>query len=205
SPRLQGDSDGSGADARFVSPEGLAIASDGNLYVADNGSHTIRKVEIATAFVTTFAGMPGMAGSTDGVGEAARFSGPRGLTADRSDNLYVADAGNSTVRAISITTGAVTTLAGSAGQTGSQEGVGTAARVRNPTDVGWDQIRNHLWVADSANYTLREIDLATSTVTTPVGAAGQKGFVDGRPTDARLADAEDIAVFVEFLASGPYT
>ncbi|HYA86898.1 MAG TPA: Ig-like domain-containing protein, partial [Nitrospirota bacterium] len=116
--------DGIGANARFWMPGD--ITTDGaNLYVADTGNNTIRQIVIATGQVTTLAGTAGVAGSTDGIGTTAKFSGPIGIIT-YGTNLYVADAGNNTIRQIVIATGQVTTLAGTAGVAGSTDGIGAA-------------------------------------------------------------------------------
>jgi sugar lactone lactonase YvrE len=115
-----GSVDGSGPLARFDSPSGVAADGAGNLYVADTNNHTIRKITQA-GVVTTLAGAASQIGSTDGTGAAARFAFPRGLAVDGSGNLYVADSGNDTVRKIT-PAGAVTTVAGRAGQAGFQLG-----------------------------------------------------------------------------------
>src|SRR5438552_3655106 len=83
---------------------------------------------------TNFAGMPGGPGNVDGTGSAARFRSPTGVAVDSAGNLYVADTYNHTIRKIT-PTGAVTTLAGSAGQYGSVDGVGSAARFKSPQCV----------------------------------------------------------------------
>lgn len=121
----RGSADGLASAARFGWIEQLVIAPDGTLYVAD-GSDTIRKVTPAGE-VTTIAGQPGVSGSADGIGTAATFSGPSGLALDASGNLYVADTGNHTIRKIT-PSGAVTTLAGTAGREGGADGSGSAAR-----------------------------------------------------------------------------
>jgi hypothetical protein len=108
-----GDADGVGADARFSYLSGVASDGAGNVYVADNGIATIRKVVIATGLVTTLAGAPGVRGSADGAGAEARFSTRQGLASDGAGNLYVAD--TYTVRKTAIATGFVTTLAGAPG------------------------------------------------------------------------------------------
>lgn len=115
--------DGTGVAATFCAPRG--ITTDGsNLYVADTGSHKIRKIVIATGVVTTLAGSGLVACCVDGIGAAASFFYPEGITTDGS-NIYVFNA-NYTVRKIVITTGAVTTIAGS-GSAGYADGIGTAA------------------------------------------------------------------------------
>lgn len=104
-----GATDATGAAARFNTPSG--IVSDGtNLFVADSGNHTIRKVVIATGVVTTLAGTAGSTGATDGTGAAARFNLPIGLTIDNAGNLYVSDQNYTKIRKIVTSTGVVTTI-----------------------------------------------------------------------------------------------
>src|SRR5438093_8894811 len=127
-----GSADGSGSAARFNSPGGIAVDSSGNLYVADTLNSTIRKITSA-GVVTTLAGAPGIAGSTDGTGGAARLYYPYALTVTGT-TLYVADTFNSTIRKIT-SAGVVTTFAGTAGGFGNVNGTGSAARFNNPYGV----------------------------------------------------------------------
>src|SRR5437016_14678262 len=76
---------------------------------------------------TNFAGLPGGWGNVDGTGSAARFTDPEGVATDSAGNIYVADGANATIRKIT-SAGVVTTLAGSAGQGGSDDGNAIAAR-----------------------------------------------------------------------------
>jgi sugar lactone lactonase YvrE len=181
--------DGTGAAARFSSPYG--IATDGiSLFVADSWNSTIRKVTISTGAVTTLAGSPGVAGSTDGTGAAARFSYPYGIATDGT-NVYVADTYNHTIRQIVIATGAVTTLAGTAGVSGSTDGTGAAAGFNLPYGVATDG--TNLFVADTENHTIRKVVIATGAVTTPAGTAGAFGSADGTGADARFRRPYGIA------------
>ncbi|HEX9104788.1 MAG TPA: hypothetical protein VF997_21400, partial [Polyangia bacterium] len=107
--------DGTGAAARFNSPNGLALDGSGNLFVADQNNHTVRQIAIASGAVTTLAGGAGMRGSVDGTAAAARFNMPHALAPDGAGNLYVADTRNHTIRKVSIATGVVSTWAGQAG------------------------------------------------------------------------------------------
>jgi len=179
---LSGSANGVGATARFNGPFG--IGTDGtNLYVADTGSHTIRKIVIATIEVTTIAGTAGIVGTANGTGAAARFNGPHDVTSDGT-NLYVVDTGNHTIRKIVIATGVVTTLAGTAGLSGSADGTGAAARFNGPHDVATDG--TNLYVADTGNHTIRKIVISTGVVTTLAGAAGVSGFTDATGAAARF-------------------
>lgn len=187
-----GSTDGVAGDARFSFPASVAVDSMGNLYVADTENSTIRKIVIATREVTTLAGAAGMTGSTDGVGAAARFFRPVGITADNAGTVYVADRGNSTIRKIAVATREVTTVAGSADQVGSTDGTGTAARFNNPFGVALDAAGS-LYVADTGNCMIRRIDLSTSAVTTVAGAAGQIGSADGTGMAARFNFPEAVA------------
>lgn len=119
-----GSVDGVGSAARFSAPQGVAVAPDGTCYVADSGNHVIRRIS-ADGTVSTLAGVAGQSGYADGVGSAARFNGPGGLAVDAAGNVYVIEAGNSTVRKIT-PSGTVTTLAGTGGILGqSIDGLGT--------------------------------------------------------------------------------
>jgi hypothetical protein len=180
-----GTGDAVGAAAVFKSPAGIASDGAGSVYVADSGNHTVRKVVIGTGAVTTVAGLLGASGVTDGTGSAARFNDPYGVAADGAGNLYVADTGSHTIRAIVLATGAVTTLAGTAGQLGSADGTGPAARFSSPAGVASDGAGN-LYVADSSNHTVRKLAIATGTVTTVAGKAGQSGSADGSGAGARF-------------------
>jgi hypothetical protein len=93
-------------------PRDVAADSAGNVYVADFGNHTIRK--ITAGVVTTLAGTAGLSGSADGTGAAARFNGPDGVSVDGAGHIYVADVFNSTIRKVT-PTGTTTTVAGVAG------------------------------------------------------------------------------------------
>jgi len=121
-----GNVNGTGSAARFEGMAGVALDTAGNAYVADTADQTIRRITPA-GVVTTFAGISGVAGATDGALAVATFNQPMALAFDPSGNLIVVDAGNNTIRRIS-TQGIVVTLAGQAGTTGSNDGAGASAR-----------------------------------------------------------------------------
>lgn len=188
---IPGSADGTGTAARFNYPSG--ITTDGtNLYVADSLNHTIRKVVISTGAVTTLAGSAGISGSADGTGTAARFNYSNDITTDGT-YLYVADRNNHTIRKVVISTGVVTTLAGSAGVSGSADDTGTAARFNYPSAITTDG--TSLYVADDSNYTIRKIIISTGAVTTLAGSAGVQGSADG------IGAAASFSYYVESIAT----
>lgn len=104
---IEGTMDGTGTAARFKSPRGLAIDSNGNLYVADTGNFVIRKIT-PEGVVTTVAGAAGSSGFVDGNTGNARFNNPVAVAVNRSGTIYVAD--NLRIRSIT-SAGRVTTAA----------------------------------------------------------------------------------------------
>jgi streptogramin lyase len=184
-----GSSDGTGATARFSSPSGVAVDGAGNVFVADSGNNTIRKITPA-GMVTTLAGAAS-SGSADGTGAAARFNSPESVAVDGAGNVFVADWGNSTIRKIT-PSGVVTTFAGTAGSYGSADGTGAAASFSFPTGVAVDGSGN-LFVADLGNSTIRKITPA-GVVTTLAGTAGSSGSADGTGAAARFNGPHGVAV-----------
>ena len=185
-----GSADGTGDAARFSTVHGVAVDASGNLYVADTGNHTIRKVT-AAGVVTTLAGVAGARGYADGIGSAARFSYPRGVAVDGAGNVYVGEEGNYTVRKITVL-GVVTTLAGLAGSSGSADGTGSTALFGDPMGVAVDGAGN-VYVADILNCTIRKIT-AAGEVTTLAGQVGVRGSADGMGSAAQFYSPENLAV-----------
>jgi mucin-19 len=163
--------------ALFNNPRSLVVDGSGTLYVADTNNNTIRKITSA-GVVSTLAGKGDTFGSTDGVGSAARFSFPNGLALDGSGNLYVADGLNQVIRKVVVSTGAVSTLAGSVGVSGKADGTGTAASFKNPAGLAADASGN-VYVADYANQLIRKVTSA-GVVTTVAGVSGMAGALDGQ-------------------------
>jgi sugar lactone lactonase YvrE len=145
--------DGIGNNARFFFPSGVAVDANGNVYVAEWGGHTIRKIT-PEGLVSTLAGSAGSPGSFDGVGNSARFQNPAGVALDDGGNLYVADEGNHTIRKITAT-GFVSTLAGQPGHVGNLDGVGNDALFQYPVAVALDGAGN-IYVAQPYTHTIRK-------------------------------------------------
>jgi hypothetical protein len=168
----------------------VAVDSSGTVYVSDTGNHAIRKITSA-GVVTTLAGLVGTFGTNDGVGGAARFHSPTGVAVDGSNYVYVADNGNSCIRKVA-PDGTVTTLAGTAGSPGSNDGTNSTAQFTNPFGIAVDSASN-LYVGDSGNQTIRKIT-PDGVVTTIAGLAGTTGNADGSGSEARFDGPEGLAV-----------
>jgi len=149
---------------------------------------TIRKITPA-GDVSTFAGTAGQAGSADGTGAAAQFDNPQSVAVDASGNLFVADSNNSTIRKIT-PAGDVSTFAGTAGQAGNLDGTGAAARFNFPNGVAVGPSGN-IYVADSANATIRKIT-AAGAVSTFAGSLSVRGSADG--TSATFSSPSGVAI-----------
>ena len=183
---IVGSTNATGTAARFSSPRGIAVSKSGSgeVFVADAGNHTIRRIS-GGGVVTTLAGTAGSGGSADGTGAVARFSSPAAIALGSGSNLFVADTGNHTIRQIVTTTAAVTTLAGSAGTSGYQNGTGTAARFNAPAGIAADGLDN-VYVADTQNQVLRKVT-STGVTTIIAGVPNNLGSDDGVANSAGLA------------------
>jgi sugar lactone lactonase YvrE len=177
--------DGDGGDATLATlseASGLAVGDDGALYVADTQNNAIRVVE--DGVIRTLAGAA-EAGFVDGVGAEARFSGPQRIAVGEG-TLYVADANNHAIRAVDLTTGAVTTVAGTGARGYAGDGgAANAALLMYPygVNVGSDSA---LWIADSGNNVVRRV---RDGLIETVAGTGVEGFTgdDGPAVDATFA------------------
>ena len=178
----QGYADASGIASKFDSPSGVCPDNNGNLYVADRYNHKIRKIVIATGVVSTFAGST--SGYADGTGILAKFSEPFAICFDNMGNLYVADYQNHKIRKIVISTGAVSTVAGST--PGYLDGIGSSAKFNYPTGLCCDLNGANIYVVDNGNYRIRKIEIATNTVSTVAGST--QGLSNGVGSNANFYD-----------------
>jgi sugar lactone lactonase YvrE len=177
--------DGTGTAALFNNPWGMVTDTDGNVYVADELNHKIRKVTPA-GVVTTFAGST--QGYQDGNGTSAKFYRPNGLAIDASGNIYVVDCYNHKIRKIT-PSGDVTTFVGSS--QGYVNGNGTAARFNFPQGIAIDSAGN-LFVVDGSNYAIRKVTPAADV--TVFAGAGTSGFNDGTGSGAKFNVIKAIAI-----------
>jgi hypothetical protein len=177
---VSGAADGTGIAANFGTMLGIAIDKTNTfLYVADLGNHNIRKVSL-TGTVTTLAG-GGWYGFIDGPANVAKFHLPMGVAVDGANNVYVADAGNNSIRLIS-SAGVVSTVAGD-GTAGFVNGTGSAARFNNPIKI---KIKStgELVVLDGGNHSVRIIN--AGGVVSTLSGTGIAGYANGASGTAQF-------------------
>ncbi|MDE2717953.1 MAG: NHL repeat-containing protein, partial [Chloroflexota bacterium] len=182
--------------AALTSPDGVAVDSRGDVYVADGAAHRIRKIDIENNIITTFAGTgnPGFSGD-GGPATAAELNSPFGLAFDDADNLYIADSGNHRIRRIDLATGIITTLAGSGSPAfEGDDGSALDAAFHAPHGVDVDRHGN-IYIADTLNNRIRKVDAFNGIVTTIAGTgiAGSAGDL-GLAVNAELNQPNDVAV-----------
>ncbi|MCL2723352.1 MAG: NHL repeat-containing protein [Polyangiaceae bacterium] len=188
-----GLADGNCADATFNSPYGISVDPAGYVYVADYANHAIRKIiPTPTCWVSTLAGAgPSNPGASDGMGTAASFNYPVGLTLDAaSGNIYVADSRSNKIRLVT-RDGAVSTYAGT-GTAGNVNGRAVNATFNYPWGILVDA-GGTLYVSEYRNNDIRMItsDLQVSTL---AGSGARGPLIDGTGTDASFASPFGIRI-----------
>lgn len=184
----------------------LAVASDGLVYFTEPAQHLIRSWDAESGEVATVAGTAGEAGEADGDAATARFDTPYGLALSGDGaTLYVADSGNHVIRAVTLATGAVATIAGTADAAGSADADGAAARFDTPR--GLCRIGSTLYVADAGNQAVRRVALAAPHAVDTLTASGlTEPYALAEITDALLvADRGARQLLKVLLADGTTT
>lgn len=188
--------------AQLDTPDGVAIAPDGDLIVADSHNDRVRRVDRPTGVITTIAGSGenGYDGDDQPALQAA-LDTPSAVAAASNGDIYIADTLNYRVRMIDAKTGLIHTVAGN-GQPGDGVAVGdggpaTGATLNMPSDIAIDPATGDLYIADMHHNRIRKVDARTHIITTVAGSAwGHSG--DGGPaTQARLAGPAGVAVVPE--------
>jgi outer membrane protein OmpA-like peptidoglycan-associated protein len=177
---FEGFKDGNALEARFKSPNGLAVDAYGNVYVADSRNHRIRKITV-DGKVVTIAGT-GFSGNSVGKGTRSLLNWPAGVAVDKNGNVYIADYGNHCIKKL-LPNGDLILLAGK-GIPGYKDGKAEEALFNNPIGVYVDYT-NNLFIIESKNHTIRKID-TEGMVSTVAGKGGIPGFRDGFGTQSRL-------------------
>ena len=186
--------------ATLTFPHGVAVDASDNLFIADTSNDRIRKVDAASGIITTVAGS-GESGFFGDAGPAttAMLSGPSGVAADASDNLFIADAGNVRIRKVDAATGIITTVAGNgnfgfSGDGGPATEAALGLSFFSGSEVVPDAAGN-LFIADTFNHRVRKVDAVTGIITTVAGS-GEEGFSGdgGAATAAALSSPLGVAV-----------
>ena len=183
-----GSADGVAWNAQFNEPQGIAFDSAGNMFISDTGNRTIRRMTPA-GVVTTIAGYPGARGTADGVGSTARFYSPGRLTVDGAGNIFVVEPDANTIRMLTPTgtNWLVRTIAGLAGNAGSNDGTNSAALFDSPRGIVTDSAGD-IYVADALDNVIRMlVRQGTNWVVTTIAGSsspGNFGFTDGIGTNA---------------------
>lgn len=205
SPGFSGDG-GPASSAQLQGPQGLAVDSAGNLYIADNRNNRVRKVN-AAGIITTVAGNGNVVYSGDGVqANTTSVPGPTGLAFDSGGNLYISEDGTD-IRKVD-TTGLISTVAGENKKRGfsGDGGPATSANFKSPIGLAVDASGN-LYIADSQNGRIRKVD-AAGTITTFAGITGNASspLGDGGPaTSAYIPTPLGVALDAEgnvYVSSG---
>lgn len=191
--------DGTNGGALFSEPAAIAVASSGNIFIADAASSVLREMTASGTnwLVTTVAGEPWYWGGADGTNASARFYNPCGIAVDPNETLYVADSTNQTIRKVTHTgtNWVVTTMAGLAGTSGSSDGTNSSARFKNPRGIASSRSGN-IYVSDTMNHMIRKLTQSGTNwiVTTIAGLAGSSGTADGTNSNARFTQPYGVAV-----------
>lgn len=186
---MAGSENGSGTEASFNSPMGIAVDQLGYIYVADTGNNLIRKIT-SEGLVTNLAGS-GSVGSVNGTGVAASFNHPRGIAVDSMGHVYVADSGNNLIREIT-PEGLVTTLAGT-GYPGSANGTVRTTEFNSPQGVAVDY-EGIVYVADTNNHLIKRFTAHPDSMVSTLAGSGILGHADGIRDAASFDDITGIAV-----------
>ncbi len=190
---------GLATSAELSGPEGLAVDSSGNIFIADRDNHVIRKVDASTGNISTVAGTLGVSGSTGDGGPAtsAKLNTPVGIAVDSSGNIFIADVDNAVIRKVDASTGNISTVAGTLGVFGptGDGGPATSAELGDPQGLVVDSSGN-IFIADSGNLAIRKVDASTGNISTVAGILGSEGSTgDGGPaTSAFLGESIGVAV-----------
>lgn len=158
-------------------PYGVVVDAAGKMYISDTLNGRVRMVD-TNRKIWTIAGNGTFGYSGDGGPAAsAEVNQPAGLALDGAGNLYFADSGNNVIRRIDAVSGVITTMAGTPGNAGfSGDGAAaTAAKLSSPEGIAFDAAGD-LFIADTGNDVIREVDAATGTISTVAGEAGEAAY-----------------------------
>jgi sugar lactone lactonase YvrE len=185
---------GDALSATLKNPSGIAVDGSGNIYITDTENHCIRKVTVATGYISTVAGngTAGFSGDS-GAATSAMLSWPNGVAVDGSGNIYIADRSNYRIRKVTVATGIISTIAGNGGGGiySGEGGPATSASLDSPYGVAVDGSGN---VYIGGGCCIRKVTVATGNISTIAGnGTGGYSGDGGAATSAMLWWANSIA------------
>jgi hypothetical protein len=169
--------DGIAATAAQINlPNGLAIDAAGNLYIGELVSQRIRKIDVITGLISTIAGTGTGGYNGDGIlAVNAQINNPTALVFDANGDLFFSDRFNHRVRKITMSTGIISTVAGTGTNGYNGDGIAAAvAQINYPNNVSFDA-NGDLFIADWQNYRVRKVDINTGIISTIAGT-GVSGY-----------------------------
>lgn len=174
-----------GIKHKFNNPSDIAVGSDGIFYITDTYNHVICKIS-EDGDIEVYAGKIGVSGYNNGSRLDATFNKPRGITIDSNNNLFIADSSNNIIRRIDVN-GIVTTLAGTAGVKGQNDGNGINSFFNNPIGITISK-DNVIYIADTGNCLIRKITTNLDVITIAGKyMIGKSDFADGLGPNARFS------------------
>ena len=171
---------GASTSAQIKNPEGVAVAPNGDLYVADSDNHAIRRVNFLTGVITTVAGTGNPGYSGDGAAATAcKLSFPEDVAVLANGDIYIADTGNHAIRKVVAATGTISTIAGTGnpGSTGDF-GPATAAKLNSPRGIAVAS-NGDVYIGDRSNNKIRKVTALTGLISTYAGTGTAGFFGDG--------------------------
>jgi hypothetical protein len=185
---------GAATSAELDSPQGVFVDGSGNIFIADTNNSVIREVTASTGNIATVAGN-GTAGYTGdgGAATAAELSGPFGVFVDSSENIFIADTGNSVIREVAASSGIINTVAGSAtscqapASACGDGGIATSAQLNFPAGVFVD-VAGNIFIADTFDFRIREVTASTGLIATVAGTGGRGYAGDGGAATSAVLD-----------------
>ncbi|WP_078815443.1 hypothetical protein [Prosthecobacter debontii] len=190
---------GPATEATFNLPHEIRFDQSGDLYIVDMKNHAVRKVDMKTGLISTFAGngQPGYSGD-GGPAAKAQFKQPHSIQFDSAGDLYICDIGNNVIRKVAMKTGIISTFAGTGQPGATPDGAPIAGTpLKGPRSIDFDQAGN-LWLCTREGNQVFKFDLKEGKIHWMAGT-GKKGFTGhgGPAKEATLSGPKGVAIDAE--------